>query len=180
LVEGEVQSFESDGEWAPTGENLRGVLDEVLLVYLNWEDNGDVNVDQVFVRIILVPKLVDSRLFNVWKIDECVSGHGLTILPPIRQSTLHCLGCLPGIELLGIERPCPFHKIIVLLVVWISQGLEEFGIAPDAADILCRGLRPWVKPHKVALDGVLRPAVTAEAQSTTCIEAVASLHASAS
>ena len=55
------------------------MLDQGLPIHLHREDNRDVNVDQVFERIVVVPKLVDVRLVNVWEMDECVGGHECAI-----------------------------------------------------------------------------------------------------
>ena len=60
------------------------------------------------------------------------------MLPPSWQSTSHCLGRFLRIEILGIERPCPFQILVVPFMVGIGQGFKEFGIAPDAAHIFGR------------------------------------------
>jgi len=61
LVEGKVQSFESDCEWASTGEDRRDVLFKWILLHRHRKDKRDVRIDQVSIRIVLVPKGVDRR-----------------------------------------------------------------------------------------------------------------------
>jgi len=50
------------------------------------------------------------------------------VLSPIWQPLPHRLCRLVRIELSWIERPRPFHEVIVLLVVWGSQGFKQAGV----------------------------------------------------
>jgi hypothetical protein len=39
-----------------------------------WEDDGNVNVDQGFVGIVLIPNRIDASRVDVRKMDKGVSG----------------------------------------------------------------------------------------------------------
>ena len=62
-------SLPMDRERLPTGEDLFDVLNEGVLIHLNREDNRDVNVDQVTIWIVLIPKRIDRRRVDLGKVD---------------------------------------------------------------------------------------------------------------
>lgn len=61
--------------------------------------------------------------------------HFSFVLPPIRQPPSQCFRCFDSIELFGGKLASPPYTIVVLFVLWISDGFKELHISPNATDI---------------------------------------------
>src|SRR5207249_2456767 len=74
--------------------------------------------------------------------------------PPIRQALLHRPRHFSGIELIGIERPAPLHKLLVLFMLRVGQSFKVLVEAPDPADILGRAGSLSFEAQRVLLTGL--------------------------
>src|SRR5438034_10100264 len=72
---------------------------------------------------------------------------------PVRCSygeTGQCRVHVLDVELLRVEFATdPFQPLLILWVVWISQDMQELGIAPDATDVLGRTSSPTLEAYRV-------------------------------